>query len=415
MSRIIVSLDLETTGLDPYRDAIIEIGAVKFRGDEVLDTFSTLINPGRSIPPKITDLTGLTDQDVENAPRLPEVLPRLSSFVRDLPIIAHNVSFDLSFLNKQRLFLDNLNVDTFELAGMLIPHAERYNLGSLARETGITLPATHRALDDARVAHALYQKMFERACDIPVKTLEEIVKHAQKIGWAPTIFFEDALKASSRGAFSSGSIGAQLKAKGMAPKGQAPIFVPKKSEKSLRPSDEIEPLEVDAIAALLGNRRRFRANLPALRTSPAASGDAARRGRCVQHGQHLLVEAGTGTGKSIAYLLPAIHWAAQNGRRVVVSTNTINLQEQLAAKDVPDLQKILPFEFRAAVLKGRSHYLCPSRLQLLRRQGPANADELRVLTKVLAVAALDDERRRRRVVHPQRPRARRVDAPQRRQ
>ena len=129
MSRIIVSLDLETTGLDPYRDAIIEIGAVKFRGDEVLDTFSTLINPGRSIPPKITDLTSLADQDVENAPHLPEVLPRLSSFVRDLPIIAHNVSFDLSFLNKQRLFLDNLGVDTFELAGMLIPHAERYNLG----------------------------------------------------------------------------------------------------------------------------------------------------------------------------------------------------------------------------------------------------------------------------------------------
>jgi DNA polymerase-3 subunit epsilon/ATP-dependent DNA helicase DinG len=100
-------------------------------------------------------------------------------------------------------------------------------------------------------------------------------------------------------------------------------------------------------------------------------------------GQHLLVEAGTGTGKSIAYLLPAIHWAVKNGRRVLVSTNTINLQEQLAAKDVPDLQKILPFEFRAAVLKGRSHYLCPSRLQMMRRQGPTNADELRVLTKVL--------------------------------
>jgi DNA polymerase-3 subunit epsilon/ATP-dependent DNA helicase DinG len=100
-------------------------------------------------------------------------------------------------------------------------------------------------------------------------------------------------------------------------------------------------------------------------------------------GQHLLVEAGTGTGKSLAYLLPAIHWAVRNGRRVLVSTNTINLQEQLAAKDIPDLQKILPFEFRAAVLKGRSHYLCPSRLQMMRRQGPANADELRVLTKVL--------------------------------
>ena len=77
-----------------------------------------------------------------------------NTFVRDLPVIAHNVSFDLGFLHRQRVLLDNLGLDTFELAGMLIPHAGRYSLGSLAREVGITLPATHRALDDARVEPA---------------------------------------------------------------------------------------------------------------------------------------------------------------------------------------------------------------------------------------------------------------------
>src|SRR5512141_2636799 len=81
LSRILVSLDLETTGLDSYRDAIIEIGAVKFRGDEILDTFSTFVNPGRAIPPKIIDLTGITDQDVNSAPSLFSVTPRLVSFV----------------------------------------------------------------------------------------------------------------------------------------------------------------------------------------------------------------------------------------------------------------------------------------------------------------------------------------------
>ena len=181
MSRILVSLDLETTGLDPLRDAILEIGAVKFRGNEVLDTFSTLINPARPIPPKITDLTGIADRDVSGAQKLFDVLQRLSAFVRDLPIVGHNIGFDLGFLNKQRLFYDNPSLDTFELAGMLIPHAERYSLGSLAREVGIALPATHRALDDARVAHQLYQKMFERASEVSAKTLEEIVRHAQKI------------------------------------------------------------------------------------------------------------------------------------------------------------------------------------------------------------------------------------------
>ncbi len=81
--------------------------------------------------------------------------------------------------------------------------------------------------------------------------------------------------------------------------------------------------------------------------------------------------------------LPAIHWALTNGERVVVSTNTINLQEQLALKDVPDLQKAIPDEFRAAVLKGRSHYLCPSRFNTMLKNGPINADEMRVLAKVL--------------------------------
>ncbi|NTU62211.1 MAG: DEAD/DEAH box helicase [Chloroflexi bacterium] len=383
MSRILVSLDLETTGLDPQRDAILEIGAVKFRGDEILDTFSTLINPGRAIPLKITDLTGIADRDVADAPRLFDVLPRLSSFVRDLPVIAHNVNFDLGFLQKQRVLLDNLGIDTFELASMLIPHAGRYSLGSLAKEVGITLPATHRALDDARVAQALYMKMFERACDISVKILEEIVKHAQKIDWPPYIFFADALKASSRGAFSAGSIGAQLKAKGLAPKGQGPILKPKTIEKPLRPNEEVEPIDTPAIAALLENDGAFEQTFPHFEHRPQQVQMLRAVSDAFNEGQHLLVEAGTGTGKSIAYLLPAIHWAVQNGRRVLVSTNTINLQEQLAAKDVPDLQKILPFEFRAAVLKGRSHYLCPSRLQLMRRQGPTNADELRVLTKVL--------------------------------
>ena len=384
MSRILVSLDLETTGLDPQRDAIIEIGAVKFRGDEVLDTFSTLINPSRSIPPKITELTGLADQDVADAPRIFDVLPRLSSFVRDLPIVGHNISFDLSFLNRQRALQDSLGLDTFELAGMLIPHAERYNLGALAREVGITLPATHRALDDARVAQALYMKMFERACDIPVKTLEEIVKHAEQTNWPLQIFFVDALKASSRGAFSAGSIGAQLKAKGLAPKGQAPIFKPKPADKPLRPSAaDPAPLNTDALAALLETDGAFDNVFPQFEHRAPQVQMLRAVTDAFNESTHLLVEAGTGTGKSLAYLLPALHWAVQNGRRVVVSTNTINLQEQLAAKDVPDLQKVLPFELRAAVLKGRSHYLCPSRLQQMRRQGPTTIDELRVLVKVL--------------------------------
>jgi DNA polymerase-3 subunit epsilon/ATP-dependent DNA helicase DinG len=100
-------------------------------------------------------------------------------------------------------------------------------------------------------------------------------------------------------------------------------------------------------------------------------------------GQHLMVEAGTGVGKSFAYLIPAALFAMQNNTRVLVSTNTINLQDQLIKKDLPDLRAALGLDLRAAVLKGRSNYLCPRRLHYMRQHGPANEEELRVLAKIL--------------------------------
>jgi len=95
------------------------------------------------------------------------------------------------------------------------------------------------------------------------------------------------------------------------------------------------------------------------------------------------VEAGTGTGKSLAYLIPAVHWALTNGERVVISTNTINLQDQLLQKDFPDLIRVLGLDARAAVLKGRSNYICPRKFDALRRRGPQTADEMRVLSKTI--------------------------------
>jgi DNA polymerase-3 subunit epsilon/ATP-dependent DNA helicase DinG len=99
--------------------------------------------------------------------------------------------------------------------------------------------------------------------------------------------------------------------------------------------------------------------------------------------QHMLVEAGTGTGKSLAYLIPAAYWAIKNNTRVVISTNTINLQDQLINKDIPDLQRALNLDVQAAVLKGRSNYLCPRRLEIMRRRSPESIHEARVLAKVL--------------------------------
>ena len=103
--RIFVAVDLETTGLDAQKDAIIEIGAVRIQGDQVIDRFSTLVNPGRKIPLRIEQITGITDKDVAAAPTLAEIAPELLAFVDAsvTGVIAHNASFDLGFLEAAKI------------------------------------------------------------------------------------------------------------------------------------------------------------------------------------------------------------------------------------------------------------------------------------------------------------------------
>ena len=159
----IVAIDIETTGLSEERDTVIEIGAVRFKGHRVEDEWSTLINPNRHIPDFISALTGIDDAMVRQAPRLMEIAPDLDAFVGDLPVIGHNVRFDLGFLQRAGLFQYNEVIDTYELASVLMPTASRYNLSALGKQLGILLPATHRALDDAKVTMAAFNRLFEMA------------------------------------------------------------------------------------------------------------------------------------------------------------------------------------------------------------------------------------------------------------
>ena len=106
----IVSIDIETTGLDENREAIIEVAAVKFNGRRKEGEFTTLINPGKAIPDFITGLTGIDNSMVRNAPRLRDIAHELTAFVGDFPILGHNVKFDIGFLRKAGLFQYNLSL-----------------------------------------------------------------------------------------------------------------------------------------------------------------------------------------------------------------------------------------------------------------------------------------------------------------
>ncbi len=372
----IVALDLETTGLDPLNDAIIEVGAVRFNDRRVENEFSTLVNPGRPIPPVITQLTGINDQMVRSKPSLPQVLTNLRTFIGDSPVLGHNVRFDLGFLQKHRLFQENESIDTYELASVLMPTANRYGLAALAAQLGIPVQTSHRALEDAQTSRSVYLKLIELARQLPLSVIAEIVHFAEKVEWSGYSTFQNILRARSK---------EQLSARQAKSGPLGPLFenYETRNQAALSPNSELYALDPEEVASILEYGGSFSQAFPNYEFRPQQVEMLRAVTEALNEGHHLLVEAGTGTGKSLAYLIPAALWAAQNKTRVVVSTNTINLQEQLIKKDIPDLRKALGLDLQAVVVKGRSNYLCPRRLDNMRRRGPESADELRVYAKIL--------------------------------
>jgi DNA polymerase-3 subunit epsilon/ATP-dependent DNA helicase DinG len=373
---VLVSLDIETTGLDPKSDSIIEIGAVKFNENRVLDEFSTLINPRKPINSFITNLTGITNAMVMNAPLLADVYPELETFIGDHPILGQNVGFDISFFQRYSAFKKNPLIDTYELAAVLMPGAPRYNLGSLCYQLGVMLSDAHRAINDARATMGVYNKLYEKLYQLPIDLIAEMVKQSQGLGWAAELPFRWVLQ---------GLIQQGIQPKRVLDQEGGLLFEFGKPvrTKPLQPDEELQPINVEDLAAMLEPGGAFSQHITGFEHRSQQVEMLRAVGNALNEGQHLMVEAGTGTGKSLAYLIPGAAWALTNKERVVISTNTIALQDQLIQKDIPDLIEATGLDIQAAVLKGRSNYLCPRRFNAMRRRKPENLEELRVIGKVL--------------------------------
>ena len=168
-----VVFDLETTGLDPLKNEIIEIGAVKIKQGQIIDEFSTFVNPKRRIPAEITKLTGITDDMVKDAPGLYEALNSFKNYCQDVCLVAHNASFDMGFINAKSvrtgLPFKNIVVDTLELARRLLPGLRSHKLNLLAKHFGIDMGTHHRAVDDANTTAQLLNHFLEMLTNNGVK------------------------------------------------------------------------------------------------------------------------------------------------------------------------------------------------------------------------------------------------------
>jgi DNA polymerase-3 subunit epsilon/ATP-dependent DNA helicase DinG len=358
----LIALDLETTGFDPRSDAIIEVGLVRMREGEVIEELGMLVNPNRTIPAPVVQLTGIRTEAVVGKPIIEKVLPELRAFIGDRPIIGHNVGFDLGFLQQQGIAQSNLRIDTYELAAFLLPRTARYALGNLASVFDLPLAHAHRALDDARATALLYWQLWERLLQLPRPLIDELTRQANGLEWLATPVLHAALAET-----------ALLAASQQPPTSLPPEYLP--SPANTAAFTRIE----DVFAAggpLAAQFREYEARPQQVEMAKLVS-------ETLDNGGQRLIEAGTGSGKSLAYLVPAALWSTKHQERVVISTHSIHLQDQLLNHDIPLVEAALGLEVGASILKGRGNYLCPRRLSILREQQPQHLDELRVLAKVL--------------------------------
>ena len=159
-----VCIDLETTGLEPKTDKIIEIGIVKVKDNSVVDEWETFVNPDRQLDERIIELTGIKDEQLMSAPQIGEVLPILLEKLEDVPLLGHSILFDFSFVKKaavnQRMVFEKSGIDTLKIARKYLAELESRSLGALCGYYGIRHSA-HRALCDAQATVELYRKLAE--------------------------------------------------------------------------------------------------------------------------------------------------------------------------------------------------------------------------------------------------------------
>jgi len=361
-----VVLDLETSGTDPKKDDIIEVAMIRYENGKEVQRYDNLIKVDYNLPKIITIITSITDQDLQDDGKDKEdVFEEIESMLDGAYMIAHNIKFDAGFLEAKGIRMNVLGfIDTIPLAQILIPQATSYSLESLSDDLNITHVNKHRAMGDVEATLELFKYLSGRIEQLPPSVLKDIQSYADRSDWEGGDVFEysTSVKKLNDNNGLSESINIIGESGGIR-----------------------KPLEIDEILEEGGILQKFWEDYEARSQQIDMAKNVMN---AFNQSYHLLCEAPTGVGKSLAYLIPSVFMAIQNKTKVVISTNTINLQEQLYEKDIPLLQKIYKegtqnSGFRAVLLKGRNHYLCLRRFAKFKQKNSFTENEIILLIKIM--------------------------------
>lgn len=364
-------LDLETTG-HSAEDDILQVGLVIVSDElDIVKTYSAFVKPRIPIPAFITGLTGITEEMVKDAPELNDVLLELIPLLDDAVLVAHNVGFDAGFLNNALdrcgyMPFTGRRLDTIELLRIFYPSITTYQLGAVAEQFGIDNHTHHQADSDAMATALIFIETVKKLRSMPLLTaqrLSALIDESKDLHW----FLKwNEKRIEQETVFDMGDYD----------------FYRQFALKAKEWGEEKAPREDDSSAEELLDGVSFEEYLAQVKTrfQDMFERYEERESQVMMfhevyesltQDRHLLIEAGTGTGKSLGYLIPALYYSLQSKSKIVVSTHTINLQEQLRQRDLPLLGEVLPFPFKASIFKGRGNYLCMRKFE-----GKLNAQDM---------------------------------------
>lgn len=375
----VIVLDTETTGLSCAENELIEISAARLRGREVVDRFDTFVHPNGLIPPEITELTSITNADVAHAPRAEEAVAALEEFVQGCPVIAHNATFDRSFIEsvKGGVRVSDIWIDSLALSRIALPRLSSHKLATMAELFGCAA-VSHRASDDVEALCGVWRILLCALTDLPGGLMRLLADMHPDVRWPYRPIFSFLAGERQGETFSLEAARARVMQADAEPDhidaDELPgLTMPRRDEIELRyapgglVNDMYASYEPRAEQIVMASEVR-----DAFATST-----------------HRVIEAGTGVGKSIAYLVPAAEAAKRNKITVGIATKSNNLTDQLMYQELPKLARELDGGLSFCALKGFDHYPCLLKLESLAagREITTNRDPADTLTAIAVLYA----------------------------
>ena len=365
----VVVVDTETTGFSFNHDELIQIAAARMVKGDIVGWYVTFVNPGKAIPDDVAHLTNIHDDDVVDAPDPDTAVAGLVEFIGTSDVVAHNAQFDRTFCTKYpsgEILKQNRWIDSLDLARIALPRLSSHRLLDLVRAFGGP-DSTHRADDDVYATCLVYRVLLAAVASMPPELVAAIARMATVEEWNTVYIFQCLAQSQSLPEDSPYPLRSARKASIEAMKPTKQVETNELVQADLVdkplvfPTDE-EITEAFSSEGLMGSLYADYEPREEQRSMALAVNKALRTSH------NLAVEAGTGVGKSMAYLVPMALAARKNHQTMGVATKTNALLDQLVHKELPLLRQMLGITY--APLKGFTHYPCLRKIEQITRRGP---------------------------------------------